>query len=98
MNKKNYLPLIIAILLFLAVWKVYGKEKGNVPERQSWEYKSVILSRATLRPDFSWYEDGKNYQVLPIWCQKQKNLAPGLGINHYCTNSKSNGRLCRLYQ
>ena len=46
MNKKLYVPVIIAAMVFLSIWIAYGQGQKNTPGRQAWEYKSIIIVRA----------------------------------------------------
>jgi hypothetical protein len=68
MNKKLYLPIIIAALV-LTMWIVYGKGQKNTPGRQAWEYKSIIIVRsAKTNAEFSdWAEiSGEVVKQLPL--------------------------------
>ena len=69
MNRKIYLPFIIAFFVFLTTWVVYGQEQKNTSERQSWEYKSIVMVRsAKSNADWSdWAEvSGEDVKTLPL--------------------------------
>ena len=70
MNKKFYLPLIIAITVALSFLAVYGRQQKNSSAVQAWEYKSLIIARGatTSNAQFSvWVEaTGEIVKELPL--------------------------------
>jgi hypothetical protein len=69
MNKKFYLPFIIAISVVLSFFAVYGRQQKSSSPMQTWEYKAIIIGRsATNLADFStWAEaTGATVKELPL--------------------------------
>ena len=69
MNKKLSSLLIVAGLVLLFVFTIYGKEKKNTPESRSWEYKSILIARqAASNAEWSkWIEvSGEVITSLPL--------------------------------
>jgi hypothetical protein len=67
MNRKLYIPLIIAALVFI-VWKVNGEDRKNTPGPQTWEYKTIVIVRpAKSNAEWSdWGEiSGETVKALP---------------------------------
>ena len=61
MKNRVYFTLVIAALLSLAGWTAHAQlQRGTGPTRQSWEYKTILLSRNSINENWSsWFEDDK---------------------------------------
>lgn len=68
MNKKIYLPLLIAVLVVFTIWVSYGRAPKNNPVTQKWEYKriSVFADPSDMTTYTQWTEfDGAQTKQLP---------------------------------
>ena len=75
MKNRLYLSLLIANLLCLAGWTAHAQLQRNNPARQTWEYKSVVLTRGIDNPAWTGrFEDGKAIPGAFEMISKSKEL------------------------
>ena len=66
--------MIFFALVSLVGFTTHAQLQKSSPQRQTWEYKTVILSRTIIRPEFTWMEDGKDLPGSPNMNLKAKEL------------------------
>ena len=72
MKNRFHLSLALVALAYLAGWTVNAQRSS--PVGQAWEYKSMVLTRSIVEPDFTWAEDGKPLPGTPNMILKAKEL------------------------
>jgi hypothetical protein len=74
MKNKLNLAIVIVALLSVAGWTAHAQLQKSSSARQTWDYKSIVLTRTIARPDFTWAEDGKELPGSPNMVLKAKEL------------------------
>lgn len=74
MKNRFYLAIVIVALLSLVGWTTHAELQRSSSSRQTWEYKSIALTRTVIRPDFTWAEDGKELPGSPDMLLKAREL------------------------
>lgn len=68
MKNRLYLSMVIVALLCLALagWTAHAQLQRGSAARQTWEYKTITISRTTISENWSsWSEDNKQLP-LPV--------------------------------
>src|SRR5437773_493973 len=74
MKNRLYLSFGVIALFCLAGWTARAQLQRNSSARQTWEYKSITLTRTIIKPDFSWAEDGKELSGSANMSSKAREL------------------------
>ena len=72
--KNKFWLTIIFVLVSLASWTAHAQLQKSGSQRQTWEYKAVVLNRTILHPEFTWMEDSKELPGAPNMVLKAKEL------------------------
>ena len=73
MKNRLYPSLVVVALLCVATWTVHAELQRGSSARQTWEYKSIYLTRSSAAWS-GWYEDNRPLYSQVSMVSKSKEL------------------------